>query len=92
MVLPVSSSERVSTRCLLTQREMGTDDELATGASSPVLGSIITLINDARLAIGKGPVGFINPAVRAILHPIPLYLTREREYLDLRVFLPWCDQ
>ncbi|THH07970.1 hypothetical protein EW146_g9146 [Bondarzewia mesenterica] len=43
-----------------------------TSASSPVVGSMITLINDARLAKGKGPVdallwgtneGFINPAI-----------------------------
>ncbi|KAI0256020.1 subtilisin-like protein [Lactifluus subvellereus] len=34
-----------------------------TSASAPVVGSIITLINDARLAIGKGPVGFLNPAI-----------------------------
>ncbi|KAF9046284.1 subtilisin-like protein [Panaeolus papilionaceus] len=32
-----------------------------TSASSPVVGSIITLVNDARLAIGKKPVGFLNP-------------------------------
>jgi hypothetical protein len=29
-----------------------------------VVGSLITLVNDARLAAGKGPVGFINPSVR----------------------------
>ena len=34
-----------------------------TSASSPVVGSMITLINDARLAAGKGPVGFLNPSV-----------------------------
>ncbi|KAI0048067.1 subtilisin-like protein [Auriscalpium vulgare] len=34
-----------------------------TSASSPVVGAIITLINDARLNFGKGPVGFINPAI-----------------------------
>ncbi|KAJ3487644.1 hypothetical protein NLI96_g3409 [Meripilus lineatus] len=34
-----------------------------TSASSPVVGSMITLINDARIAAGKGPVGFINPAI-----------------------------
>ncbi|THH29362.1 hypothetical protein EUX98_g4824 [Antrodiella citrinella] len=34
-----------------------------TSASSPVVGSIITLINDARISAGKGPVGFINPAI-----------------------------
>jgi len=34
-----------------------------TSASSPVVGSILTLINDARLAIGKKPIGFINPTI-----------------------------
>ncbi|KAI0044220.1 subtilisin-like protein [Auriscalpium vulgare] len=34
-----------------------------TSCSSPVVGSLITLINDARILIGKGPVGFINPAI-----------------------------
>ena len=36
-----------------------------TSASSPVTGAILTAVNDARLAIGKGPIGFINPAVSA---------------------------
>jgi len=34
-----------------------------TSASAPVVASIITLINDARIAKGKGPVGFINPTI-----------------------------
>ncbi|EIW82301.1 subtilisin-like protein [Coniophora puteana RWD-64-598 SS2] len=34
-----------------------------TSASSPVVGAIITLINDARIAMGKSPVGFINPTI-----------------------------
>ncbi|KAM5536931.1 hypothetical protein V8D89_009478 [Ganoderma adspersum] len=34
-----------------------------TSCSSPVVGSMITLINDARIAAGKGPVGFINPVI-----------------------------
>ncbi|KAI9451656.1 subtilisin-like protein [Russula earlei] len=34
-----------------------------TSASSPVVGSIITLINDARIAHDKGPIGFINPLI-----------------------------
>ncbi|KZT22937.1 subtilisin-like protein [Neolentinus lepideus HHB14362 ss-1] len=34
-----------------------------TSASSPVVGTILTSINDARLAIGKGPIGFINPTI-----------------------------
>jgi len=28
-----------------------------TSCSSPVVGSLITMINDARIAIGKSPVG-----------------------------------
>lgn len=47
---------------------LGIDGEFelvfGTSCSSPVVGSFITMVNDARLAAGKGPVGFINPAVR----------------------------
>lgn len=38
-----------------------------TSASSPVFGAIITLVNEARIDLGKGPVGFLNPALYA--HP-----------------------
>lgn len=34
-----------------------------TSASSPVVGSIITLINEQRIAAGKSVVGFINPVL-----------------------------
>jgi hypothetical protein len=34
-----------------------------TSASSPVFASMISFINDARLAQGKNSVGFINPTV-----------------------------
>ncbi|KAK4048278.1 hypothetical protein OIO90_005897 [Microbotryomycetes sp. JL221] len=34
-----------------------------TSASAPVVGSMLSSINDARLASGKGPIGFINPAL-----------------------------
>ncbi|KAF9243181.1 peptidase S8/S53 domain-containing protein [Melanogaster broomeanus] len=34
-----------------------------TSCSSPVSGAIFTMINDARLAIGKKPIGFINPTI-----------------------------
>ncbi|KAJ6555036.1 subtilisin-like protein [Mycena vulgaris] len=34
-----------------------------TSASSPTTAAIFTMINDARLAVGKKPVGFINPAI-----------------------------
>ncbi|KAA6409887.1 MAG: subtilisin [Lasallia pustulata] len=36
-----------------------------TSASSPVFGSVITLVNEARIDFGKGPVGFLNPALYA---------------------------
>ncbi|KAJ7261226.1 subtilisin-like protein [Mycena rebaudengoi] len=34
-----------------------------TSASTPVVGAMLTMINDARLALGKKPIGFINPAI-----------------------------
>ncbi|POW04279.1 hypothetical protein PSHT_11314 [Puccinia striiformis] len=34
-----------------------------TSASAPVVASMITMINDARINLGKKPVGFINPAI-----------------------------
>ena len=36
-----------------------------TSASSPTVGSIITLINEERASAGKGPVGFLNPSLYA---------------------------
>jgi len=38
-----------------------------TSASSPTFGSIVTLINQQRLNVGKGSIGFINPTAYA--HP-----------------------
>ncbi|KAI1409994.1 subtilisin-like protein [Hypoxylon sp. FL1857] len=38
-----------------------------TSASAPLWGSIITLINEERLAVGKGPVGFIHQVLYS--HP-----------------------
>jgi len=34
-----------------------------TSCSSPVSAAILSAVNDARLAIGKGPMGFINPTI-----------------------------
>lgn len=34
-----------------------------TSASAPVVGAILTLVNDARLFAGKKPIGFINPTI-----------------------------
>ncbi|TAQ87417.1 hypothetical protein B7494_g4234, partial [Chlorociboria aeruginascens] len=36
-----------------------------TSASSPVVGSIITLINEQRIAANKTAVGFLNPVLYA---------------------------
>jgi len=38
-----------------------------TSASSPTFGSIVTLLNQARLDVGKKSVGFLNPTLYA--HP-----------------------
>lgn len=37
-----------------------------TSASSPVVAAMLSAVNDARLAAGKAPIGFINPTVRLI--------------------------
>lgn len=36
-----------------------------TSLSSPIFGSVVTLLNEERTAVGKGPIGFINPALYA---------------------------
>ncbi|KAF8827946.1 hypothetical protein HHX47_DHR4001018 [Lentinula edodes] len=41
--------------------------EWGTSASSPTMGSILAMINDARLAIGKSTIGFINPTIYSTL-------------------------
>lgn len=34
-----------------------------TSLASPIFGAVITLLNEERTAAGKGPIGFINPAL-----------------------------
>jgi len=34
-----------------------------TSCAAPVVSGVITLLNDARLAAGKGPMGFLNPFI-----------------------------
>ncbi|KAI1796826.1 subtilisin-like protein [Ganoderma leucocontextum] len=34
-----------------------------TSASTPIFAAMVAAVNDARLALGKGPVGWINPAL-----------------------------
>ncbi|KAK0099785.1 hypothetical protein ONS95_005829 [Cadophora gregata] len=36
-----------------------------TSSSTPIFASIITLLNEARIAVGKKPVGFLNPILYA---------------------------
>ena len=56
-----------------------------TSASSPVVGSIITLINDARLFEGKSPVGFINPVLARITLVSPVFIHHEN--ISERIFI-----
>ena len=41
------------------------DHRLGTSASSPTFAGVIALINDARVAAGKSPMGFLNPFIYA---------------------------
>ncbi|KAG0150615.1 hypothetical protein CROQUDRAFT_38046 [Cronartium quercuum f. sp. fusiforme G11] len=34
-----------------------------TSAAAPVIASMLTMINDARITLGKKPIGFINPVI-----------------------------
>lgn len=36
-----------------------------TSSSTPIFASIITLLNEARIAVGKKPIGFLNPILYA---------------------------
>ena len=66
-----------------------------TSASSPVVGSMITMINDARLAAGKGPVGefpglsiegrcpYFGPEASSIPQSTPLCLHKHSMILPL---------
>ncbi|MCJ1306671.1 hypothetical protein MMC25_000314 [Agyrium rufum] len=36
-----------------------------TSASSPIFAGIVTLLNEARITAGKGPIGFLNPTLYA---------------------------
>ncbi|TVY38071.1 Aorsin [Lachnellula occidentalis] len=45
-----------------------------TSLAAPIFGSVVTLINEERSLIGKGPVGFINPALyRSKKYPLNTY-------------------
>lgn len=41
------------------------DTAAGTSASTPLVGAMISRVNEERLAVGKGPVGFINPVLYA---------------------------
>lgn len=52
-----------------------------TSASAPAFAAILSAVNDARLASGKSPVGWINPAVR-----VPLFLLKLPSAPSDRIF------
>ena len=52
-----------------------------TSCSSPVSAAILSAVNDARLAVGKGSMGFINPTVR----PTPPFRRKLTEALCFSV-------
>ena len=71
---------------------LGLDGEFelvfGTSASSPVVGSIITLLNDARLSVGKSTVGFLNPLVSRYL---PFFIMISNKLLqDIFSIVPIC--
>lgn len=47
-----------------------------TSMSAPIIGAIFTRINEQRLALGKGPIGWANPALYAAYDKI-----REKEFV-----------
>ncbi|KAF8864014.1 putative protease S8 tripeptidyl peptidase I [Acephala macrosclerotiorum] len=48
---------------LLTFVNLTAGTYFGTSLASPIFGSVITLLNEERTAVGKGPIGFINPAL-----------------------------
>lgn len=46
---------------MFVEGQFGT--EAGTSASSPIFASLVNRIVEERLAIGKGPLGFINPVL-----------------------------
>jgi len=48
---------------LLTYVNLTQGTYFGTSLSSPIFGAVITLLNEERTAVGKGPIGFINPAL-----------------------------
>ena len=53
-----------------------------TSLAAPLFASVITLINEERTAVGKGPVGFINPVLYASKYlPFPHALCCHRPFI-----------
>lgn len=48
---------------LLAYNNLTLNSWFGTSLASPIFGSVITLINEERTLAGKGPIGFINPAL-----------------------------
>ena len=48
---------------LLTYVNLTQGTFFGTSLASPIFGSVLTLLNEERTAIGKGPIGFVNPVL-----------------------------
>ncbi|TVY83821.1 Aorsin [Lachnellula suecica] len=49
----------------LAFRDLEEHPFIGTSLSAPLFASVVTLLNEARTSVGKGPIGFINPALYA---------------------------
>jgi len=48
-----------------------------TSAATPILGAMVTLLNNDRLNAGKTPLGFINPLIYQLFQP-PIHLLQQQ--------------
>lgn len=62
---------------------------LSLAASAPVVASIFHLINDARLAKKKKPIGFVNPTLVRRIQLIPEHSVNSQRAFSTRIPPPW---
>ncbi|KAF2094775.1 putative protease S8 tripeptidyl peptidase I [Rhizodiscina lignyota] len=48
---------------LLVFSDLTVFPNFGTSSASPIFGSVLTLLNEERTAVGKGPIGFVNPVL-----------------------------
>lgn len=72
--MPPFQSREPPKACLSGDRKSLTSvRRQGTSLSAPIWASIITLVNEERIAIGKKPVGFLNPTLVSlnVVHHTP---------------------